>query len=275
MNYKTITAVAFILLLLFISYAIPQTTQTTTVDQKIQSLEGKVQNIEKENEAVKVSKEYFGYVLTVFTTIILAIIGLFVLIQWWQMGKSLQSNLDKQIHETADKLQAEFLILKESNQKSIKESEDKLNVAITQSGKDSDDKTIKAFTQLKDGINDRQKKAELKITFLKGQTSRTFASQLEDAKQFEAAFIWWIRGADDFIQTNNTKLAKIALKSAITCLGNIDPPLEFANIGLDTEMIRLLAKIKESGHIYTMEVEQIEKLYKEKKYPGQTQEEES
>jgi len=261
---NNIIVIGFIIIL--ITVPISLMAQTTPVDKNIQLLKEKVSDMEKE---LSISKEYFGYVLMVMTTIILVLIALFLAIQWGLLIKSLQADLDKRIRETKEELTKEFSTLKDSHQKSTKELEDRLNTMSNQSIENVKDHMADAIKQLdkenKQTIDKIQANANREITRLRGEIYRTFASHWKSQQAFETAFLWWVRCANEFSQVNESNLTKIALSSAIECLQQPAPMRLAAEY--DTEVLRLFVKIKERDAVYRMDAEQIEKLYKEKKFP--------
>lgn len=76
--------------------------------------------------------------------------------------------------------------------------------------------------------------------------------------------------ADRSGQKENELITKSALTQAIECLKNITPPLAFQALDQEIKILHSLEKIKNRSNIYSMEIEQIEKLLKEKKYPPPT-----
>jgi len=264
MHRKYLFTLVIIVIFLTISQAFAQTPSSQT-DKKLQTIDEKIQTIEKDVNNAKATKEYFGYVITIMTVIITAIIVLFAAVQWWQMAKSLQSRLDKKIDETTDNLSKEFQTLKESNQKDIKELEGKLTEIIKQIEKSATDKIKQEVTALTNLINKHQAETMAETVSLRAQIYRTFASQLQEQKSYDVAFVWWIRSADNWSQVKDTEMAKTALSNAIECLNGITS-LSSLEVKYDEEMLRRFNEIKKRDNIYNGDIAQIEKLYNEKRY---------
>lgn len=76
--------------------------------------------------------------------------------------------------------------------------------------------------------------------------------------------------ADRSSEKENESGTKFALTQAIKCLENITPPLVFQSLDQEIKILHSLDEIKKRSNIYSMEIEQIEKLLKEKKYQTPT-----
>lgn len=186
-----------------------------------------------------------------------------------QLESFLQQKYDKRLDEVFDKSKEEFSRLKEANQKSIKALEDKANELISQYGKDSEKEIREAITNLKGEIDRKQRQTDLNILLLRGEIYRTLAYHFESEKSFATSFLWYMRYADVNSILKNYNFAKGALASAISCLNEMST-LSFGRTEHETEMLSLIDKIKQRDKVYKLEIEQIEKLFKEKKFPSKS-----
>lgn len=245
-------SLVIVLMVLSVSQTMAQTTPPP-LDKKVQSIEEKVQNIEREMNEVKVSKEYFGYTITVVTVIIIVLIALFIALPWWDFRRALKSalaDLDKKTRETSDKLQAEFSSLKES---------------ISQSRKDYEGETKERFDSIVKDIDYR-------TTSLRAEIYRSYAQHWESRDSFGPAFIWWMRSAKENNKVGETSLTKISLDSAIKSLGKMET-YSLTDPKYEIEMNDIIDAIKQRGEKWKLEISRIEELIREKKYPSNKQQE--
>jgi len=139
--------------------------------------------------------------------------------------------------------------------------------------------TKKRINSLENQMNEKTSNLQERLVIL--EKWRSDISALVDAGLFVAALIsneyissfsLLIELADRCSDKGNEPATKCALVQAINCLKNITPPLTFKDPEQEVKILHSLEKIGKRSNVYLMEIEQIEKLLREKKYPLKTTE---
>lgn len=121
-------------------------------------------------------------------------------------------------------------------------------------------------------VKKRINKLEKSARLLGWVVIETLIPLSNDNKVYTTAFAFLIIVSDIEAREKRESDAKKMLSAAIGHLNHVEPPLIFEKPDTEVKVLKAIEAIKSRSKIYTLEIEQIEKLYKEKKFPPKTPE---
>jgi len=179
----------------------------------------------------RIAENYFSDILNaqlvIFSLVVAIIVALYFLFNW----KISKEQIKNEVEESTKKIEEKFT--KEFEKKSKLISENLASELV---------------------------KHENMITSLRGEVYRTLGQFWDSEKQYNTAFIWWIRSAHNLALAGEENITRIALGSAKESVEKIKFGFEL-NYDLIGEYQRLFAEVDDK--IYKIEKELLDKAIKD------------
>jgi hypothetical protein len=179
----------------------------------------------------KIAQNYFSDILNsqliIFSIIVGALVALYFLFNWKISKEYIKSEVKEGVKETKEEIKKEF-----------------------------EDKNKQLAKDLKNDLI----RHESEITILRGEICRQMGQFWDSEKNFSVAFIWWIRGANNFAHGGDEDMTRICLSSTKNSVEKIKYGYEL-NYDIIGEYQRLFAGIDDKN--YKIEKDLLDKAVKD------------